>query len=215
MREITAVALEITTACNLHCPECCCRIHERPAEHYPWIYFESLVMGLRGIERVDLTGGEPTAHPQFAEFVPKFKELYGCNRLTLESNGFKLKEYAHLLHHFDQIRLSKYPGENEEICDWVLDRFPSYVQNGSTCIEIGVEPDERRHIKRSRRGAGGPCLLGKFEFALVTGGLAYPCRLGPAVQGAVGMVLGQDWRRKVVEIPMPCKDCWFSPGDPE
>jgi MoaA/NifB/PqqE/SkfB family radical SAM enzyme len=32
VRHITAVALDITTACNLSCPECCCRAHERKTE---------------------------------------------------------------------------------------------------------------------------------------------------------------------------------------
>jgi len=64
----------------------------RKAEHYPWEYFAALAPYIYGIDRVDITGGEPTSHPQFGEFVPKFRELFGCKRLTLETNGFKARE---------------------------------------------------------------------------------------------------------------------------
>ncbi len=215
MRKISAIALDITTACNLHCPECCCRVHERPAVHYPYSYFTDLASWIYGIDRVDLTGGEPTCHPQFPLYVPRFKALFGCKQLTLETNGFQCQKYANVLHHFDAIRLSRYE-DNRAECDWVLENFPcggrTYVQNGSTCVEIGVEPDERKHISRERRGAGGRCMLGTFEFALFTEGKFWPCRLGPAVKGARGIEPCVGWERKILEMEVPCQECWFSPG---
>lgn len=215
MRKITAIALEVTTVCNLKCPQCCCRVHERPAVHYSYSYFAELAGWIYGIDRVDITGGEPTCHPLFAEYVPRFKKLFGCRQLTLETNGFQCEKYADVLPCFDQIRLSAYE-DNVRECAWVLEHFPcggrTYVQNGSTCVEIGAEPDERKHVSLSRRGAGGRCMLGTFEFALYTEGKFWPCRLGPAVPGAVGIEPCGDWMQKIIEAESPCAECWFSPG---
>ena len=212
MRTITAVAMDITTACNLRCPECCCSVGTRPVVHYPWDYFEAIAPFIYGIDRVDITGGEPTCHPKFEEFVPKFRSLFGCRLLTLETNGFKVREYSKVLKHFDLIRSSRYPENGEEV-SWLLTNFPGYCQNGSTCVEIGAEPDERKHVSRLRRGSGEPCLLGKFEFALYTGGVFYSCRLGPAVRGAVPVAPCTGWQEKVLGTTLPCKVCWFSPED--
>ena len=74
---ITCVSLELTTACDRACPECCCNIPHRPAVHHPWEYFEAAAKVIYGVERVHLSGGEPTYHPQFAEFVPDMRRLSG------------------------------------------------------------------------------------------------------------------------------------------
>ena len=213
MRKITAIALDMTTACNLHCPECCCRVHERPAVHYPYSYFSELAGWVYGIDRIDLTGGEPTCHPQFGEFVPRFRKLFGCRQLTLETNGFQCEKYASVLHHFDHIRLSLY-GDNKDKADWVMKNFGdrTHVQNGSSCVSGVVELDDRRHVSRSRRGAGGVCGLGTFEFALFTDGKFWPCRLGPAIPGAVGIEPCASWAQKVLSAEVPCAECFFSPG---
>lgn len=211
MRNITAIALDLTTACNLRCPECCCRMDTRTPEHYPWKYFEAVAPYIYGIDRVDVTGGEPTAHPQFGEFVPKFRQLFGCNRLTLETNGFQAQKYEIALRCFDLIRIGLYPDNGPEI-QWLYSRFGNaYRQNGSTCMEISAPPDERGHVSRERRGHGGPCHLGYCEFALFTEGRFWPCRLGPAVEGMPSVEPCVDWREKIAAMPLPCSSCWFSP----
>ncbi len=210
MRAITAVALDITTVCNLRCPQCCCRMDTRKAEHYPWEYFAALAPYIYGIDRVDITGGEPTCHPQFGEFVPKFRELFGCKRLTLETNGFKARENEEALRCFDYIRVGRYP-ENGAVIDCLQREFGAVKQNGSTCIEIAAPGDERGHISRERRGSGAPCHLGYCEFALFSEGKFWPCRLGPAVEGMPSIEPCFDWREKIASMPLPCMNCWFSP----
>jgi hypothetical protein len=210
-RTITAVALDITTICNLRCPECVCAVSDRKPIHYPWAYFEALAPFLRGIERIDITGGEPTCHPHFAEFAYTFRELFGCKLLTLETNGFRALENIEAMGQFDLIRLSRYGG-NDDVINWILAEFPSYVQNGSTCGEIHFEgADELGHIPRSRRGSGSPCNLGRCEFVACSDGRLFPCRVGPGISGAESMALCEGWREKILDVPLPCGDCCFSP----
>lgn len=212
MRKIAAIALDITTVCNLRCENCCCKVHERKPVHYDWNYFERLAPYVYGIDRIDITGGEPSCHPRFTEYVPKFRKLFGCNRLTVETNAMRAKYQKDTFRHFDEIRLSLYP-ENKSEIEWTLKNFENaWVQNGSTCIEIGAEPDHRKHVSLDRIGGGGLCKLGKFEFVLFTDGKLWPCRLGPAVPGAVGIEPCEDWRERVLALPIPCGECWFSTG---
>jgi hypothetical protein len=215
MRKIDSIALEITTACNLRCPQCCCAIGQRPVVHHDAAYFKSLAPFIQGIRRVDITGGEPTAHPLFRELVTSFKRLFNCAELTLETNAFRLREYEDILPLFDMVRLSAYP-ENEPDVAWALAHCKlAYVQNGSTCAEIDAPGDERRHISQDRRGGGGSCLLGNFEFVLYADGKFWPCRLGPAVDGALGVRPQEGWLEKVLSLPSPCQSCCFSPGEPK
>lgn len=90
-RNITCVQLDITTHCDRRCPDCCCGIGiNRKLQHHPWEYFERVAPYLREIDRVDLFGGEPTVHPKFRQFVPRFKELFGCRLLTMTTDGCKV-----------------------------------------------------------------------------------------------------------------------------
>jgi hypothetical protein len=209
-RNITAIALDVTTACNLRCPECCCSIGTRPAVHHGWSYFVRLAKVAYGIDRIDVTGGEPTCHPDFSLIAHGFRNLFNCTQLTLESNGFRLREHEYVLRNFDLIRLSQY-GDNDDVIRWTVENFPSMVQNGSTCSEVLAEGDERGHIPRSRRGSGGPCNLGTCEFVAYSDGQFYPCRLGPGIPGAESMAPCDDWRARILDVPLPCVNCWFSP----
>jgi pyruvate-formate lyase-activating enzyme len=62
----------------------------------------------RGIERIHLTGGEPSLHPKFKEWAPKFRELFQCRDLTVESNGFGFQRFPEVFAHFDVVYASLY-----------------------------------------------------------------------------------------------------------
>ena len=55
-----------------------------------WDYIIESARYLKGIKMIKLTGGEPTMHPQFQEFVPKLKELFQCEILSIETNGCRV-----------------------------------------------------------------------------------------------------------------------------
>ena len=111
VREITTVSVAVTTHCNMKCPDCCCGIPMREPskrEFYDWAYFEKAASVFYGMHRIHLAGGEPTLHPQFSEFAPKFRELFGCEKLTIETNGWGFKRFPETFKVFDVIYASHY-----------------------------------------------------------------------------------------------------------
>lgn len=200
MRQVTSIWLEITTLCNRRCPQCCCDIHNRAYVAHPWEYFERLAEIVRGtVYMLHLTGGEPTAHPQFAEFVPKFKDLFGAEKLTMWTNGYRVRENAGVLDCFDEIWATRYGQENAAEIDWLV------RNHGATFSEL-------EHTDRSARGTGRPCERGTTHpGAAFADGRFYPCCVGPGLAGAASIEPTRDWRTAVLDVPMPCGDCWFSP----
>lgn len=211
MLEINTVFVDFTTACNLKCPNCCCGIPHRAPVHYPWEYFERLASFVYGIDRIDVTGGEPTCHPKFGEYIPKFRALFGCCLLTLETNCFRTQEYPDVLRCFDWIRISEYPTNHEEV-EWLKANHPhAWRQNRGDCVETSDPLDENAHVSIKRRGSGSRCTVEDPRHVIYADGKLYPCRLGLAVEGAVGIELSECWREEIERVPVPCSSCYFSP----
>ncbi len=198
---ITCVALEMTTVCDRACPDCCANINrgERDAVHHPWEYFERAASFIYGINRVHLTGGEPTTHPRFAEFVPRFRALFGCTLLTLQTDGFKAVKYHETLKHFDKIYPSLYDDRNLGAVQFIQLRFKSSTWQGE-------------HTPRSRRGSGAVCFRGQSDTVAYADGRFHGCCVSPGIPGAQTLEPCADWRDKITAVALPCSDCFFSPG---
>lgn len=200
MREITCIQLDITTHCNLRCPDCSVGIGiNRKLQHHPWEYFEKVAPFIFGIERVDVFGGEPTVHPRFKEFVPKFKELFGCRILSLTTNCAKVREHADVLQHFDFIQATPYE-KNGVALEWLQD----------TVKDVRLFPPGSLQIPRTRIGGGRPCTRAICETVSYADGKFYPCPCGPGIQGATGFEPSFDWKQKLLNWPMPCATCFLS-----
>lgn len=204
-RDITCVSMDLTTHCDRRCPNCCCGIGiNRKLQHHPWEYFEAVAPYLYGIERVNLTGGEPTLHPHFAEFVPRLKALFGCKRLTLSTDGFRVDRYRDVINaHFDEVHFSDYGT-----------LLSAGVLSGLK-VALKVYPagqDASNFVDRSRRGSGKPCQRGLSETVAFADGRFYPCCVSPGLAGTEGLLPCVDWRVKVQELDMGCKECFFSPS---
>lgn len=199
MREISCVAIDLTTHCDRRCPDCCCGIGiNRKLQHHPWEYFEHAAQFIHGIERLHVTGGEPTIHPQFAEFVPRLRDLFGCKTLTMQTDCFRTERYADTLAHFDHIYVSEYDERNRPAAALVQLNHPSTKWAGE-------------FTPRSQRGSGKPCARGFSETVAYADGKLYGCCVAPGVDGAVGMEPTKDWKARIVNEPLPCEQCWFSP----
>lgn len=203
---IHTVNLDMTTHCNKRCPECCAGIGiNRTLTHHDWPYFEEAARWIYGIERVNLTGGEPTAHPQFAEFVPRFRALFGCVTLTMSTNGYRVVQ------HLDVIAAC---------FSWV--DCTNYGDNGVALAALraqGVKtnsfeggPNGVNFVPRIRRASGKPCSRACF----ISDGCAYAegkffgCCVGPGIPGAQALEPVAEWKTLLPAVPLPCGDCWFS-----
>lgn len=196
--------MDLTTHCDRRCPNCCCGIGiNRILQHHPWSYFEHVAPYLQGIERVNLTGGEPTAHPAFAEFVPKFKALFGCQRLTLSTDGFRVKRHADVIRAcFDEVHFSDYHTKPAAL-----------VQLEASGVRLSVYPagaNAGNFTPRSRRGNGNPCARGFSETVAYADGRFWPCCVSPGLDGTEGLLPCVDWREKVQQLDMGCRECFFS-----
>jgi hypothetical protein len=203
---ITCVSMDLTTHCDRRCPDCCCGIGiNRKLQHHPWEYFEAVAPFIRGIERVNLTGGEPTMHPKFAEFVPRFKDLFGCARLTMGTDGYGVSRHAKVIQeHIDEVHFSDYHHVRSRESHNVLMSLDIQV------MVFDALYDATGFVPRSRRGAGNPCARGFSETVAYADGKFWPCCVSPGLDGTEGIEPCDDWREKVLAVDMGCKQCMFS-----
>ena len=198
MRTTELLSVDLTTACNLKCADCCCNIPNRKSKHYPWRYFTNLAKYVAGkVHRIHVIGGEPMAHPKFGQFIPKFKELFGCKSLTLSTNGYKAREYPAALACFDQIYVTRFKNNGIDV-DWLVANYGAQ------------ECDGLAHVSRSHRGGGNPCFRGRADAALYSDGRFFPCCVASGISGGVSIAPCDDWQRAILDVPMPCGECMFS-----
>lgn len=202
MREIACIALDLTTVCNRACENCCAAINmgKRPAAHHDMAYFERAAGFLYGVERIHCTGGEPLTHPQFDELASRFREMFGCKTLTVQTNGFRVEEHAEALRNFDHVYPSLYGPENAKQVEFIQINYPSTTWPHG---EQGFTP-------RSQRGSGGACFRGRSDTVAHADGKLYGCCVAPGVDGAVGIEPTMDWRERIQDAPLPCSECWFA-----
>lgn len=203
--------LELTTACNLSCPDCAAATNntgKRPVHHHPWEYFVEAARWIGGVDQLVVIGGEPTAHPKFAEFVPRLRALFGCREMILWTNGFKVREYADVIaENFDQVYASLYDERtapwnrrpNGEAVQFVQINFPS-----TATMELP-------HTPMSDRGSGKLCERGIHGPLAYADGLIYGCCVAMAHSEGVGVRPSDQWQWEVLATPLPCSVCCFSP----
>lgn len=207
-REFDKVNLELTTACNLTCPDCSAQTNgnasARRARHHSMEYFVEAAKWLRGIDTVVVIGGEPTAHPKFAEIVPQLRDLFGCRDLILWTNGYRTAKYADLIKQtFDKVYASIYDAESGH--DW-------NKKSNRAAVEL-IAPDSiaaAPHVTWTHRGGGGICERGVHGPITYADGKIYGCCVAMAIPSGIGVEPGPNWREEVLRTSLPCVDCCFS-----
>jgi hypothetical protein len=206
-RSITRVNLAITTRCNRSCPNCCCNIPERK---YHWDadldYLTRAADCFKGVERIQLTGGEPTLHPQFEELVPQLRDLFQCQYLTIETNGVRFHKMPELLRYFDEVYATHYaPPEFAEDNGEEILFLRDYLSSSHTKVHC----KEAQHVPRTRRGSH-PCFRGFFDAISCFKGLIYPCCMGWGIDGAQSVPMDAAWRNALPGVPLPCSSCFYA-----
>ncbi len=210
MRNISCINYMLTTYCNRMCPDCCCNIpNKKDRIHFDWSYVVNSAEYFKGINRINISGGEPTIHPNFIEFIPKLKELFQCINFTIETNGYGFKKFPEIFKYFDVIQATRYT-EKSYINSWDnkedIEFIKNYLQDSKTKLLIG----EVIHTPRKIRKNGIICIRGLSETASYENGILYPCCTGSGVEGANGITLTKNWREEILKVKLPCKNCWFS-----
>lgn len=213
MRSITCVSVALTTRCNLACPDCCCDIPNRVAgAPVSWEYLVEAARYLKGVHRINFTGGEPTTHPQFDAWSSQFRGLFECQVLTVETNGISSTNHLEALRNFDVVYVTHYTP------DTFKDAPESYrVDNTAQIEKLKAALGERLYVKpymyhRPRREQRGtrPCAAAYSETVAYWNGKLFPCCLADGVPNAVGIPLSPDWRLEVLKVPIPCSTCFFA-----
>ena len=196
------LALNLTSFCNLQCPECSMgtpRVY--CPEHYDLPYIERAASYLYGVKELFITGGEPTMHPLFGELVPRFKTMFGCRELSLATNGYRLIEYADILSHFDHILIGRYAHNHKQV-EFVQQLFPDVCQ---VTTMHNCTARRARHPK--------PCSIAHKRLKYAYGRL-YPCCLIPGGMESIGIGLTDDWQTRIEQVPLPCRHCFLAEEDP-
>ncbi|MES2355390.1 MAG: radical SAM protein [Pseudomonadota bacterium] len=93
-QKVRLPVVTITSACNLDCPICYVHNKNDNAFHMGVEDFKKILGHLQSdhggeLDIVNFTGGEPTVHPHFLDFLALAKEA-GIHRVTICSNGIRL-----------------------------------------------------------------------------------------------------------------------------
>lgn len=100
-RNIHYLRVSLTDRCNLRCVYCMpAEMKFAPLAHL--LQDDELVRLIRiatsvGFDRVRLTGGEPTVHPNLVEIVGALAQIPGIQEIALTTNALKLEKLAHPL----------------------------------------------------------------------------------------------------------------------
>lgn len=118
-----ALDLHITDKCNLRCLYCSHGISKLENHSYYMSTKELQEIKNTIIDsertRINVSGGEPTAHPEFEIFCNTLRQLFPNQHLRLMSNGFKAELYKSvILNTFDSIVFTEYPSLQLSFSGW-------------------------------------------------------------------------------------------------
>jgi hypothetical protein len=202
---IKSVNLVITDRCNRACPECCCGV---PDIKNNWcISLKDMVDASKmmyGIDRVNLTGGEASMHPEFALFGPLLKDMFGCRMLTIETNGFLFKKNPEAFDCFDKVYATLYDKpefehSNKEDIEFLKKRLGDKLQ----VIKIS-------HVSKSIKHGTKKCDRGRYETVSLYKNRLYPCCVAWGISVDASIPLTSTWRDNIVKVHPPCKECFFA-----
>ena len=107
-QKVRLPVVTITSACNLDCPICYVHNKNDDAFHMGIDDFERVLHHLRAdhggdLDLLNLTGGEPTVHPRFLDFLERAQQA-GIHRVTICTNGIRLARDEELVKRLGQLK---------------------------------------------------------------------------------------------------------------
>lgn len=209
-RVIKNINYTLTTHCNMKCPDCCAGITALPKSlksFYDWDYVVRSAEYFQGMS-INLTGGEPSVHPLFEEFVPKIKELFNAPVLSVWTNGTMFKRKPEVWKYFDVIHISNYTNEsfigspdNTSLIEWIREKLKDtgVVINSAKVVH---QPLTDRGTKK--------CFRGYSDTVEFVDGKIYPCSSASGLPTKINLDLCLDWQEKILSLHPPCYECLFA-----
>ena len=219
-RVINRLALPITRACNRRCPECPA-VERRAGFSRKNISIEELreVGGLIGpIQKIEITGGEPSLHPEFEWISEHIHDLFDCKDIMLLTNGWLFQDSTKLplLLNYDRVYITHYTEKfaelydeepNTELCNKVRDFMIDYPEKGFWMQTM----DSHVPLENSVSEAEG-CIFDYDKGNMISyfdGELYGCCTAWQLEDRGKGIPLTKDWREHLEEIELPCNKCFL------
>lgn len=184
------------------CPNCSYGMNWRDAKHTPIDEIIGALKWFDGIDRISLTGGEPTAHPHFHQIARLVRQALPEMKLGLETNATLYPKFKESLPMFDSIDATHYTPDAWDGCP-----------DNTAKIELLQKDYPRlrvlkaKHVTMENNRGSNPC--GREARAHWSHGLIYGCCAAPGVKGAIGIELQDGWHEKLKATRLPCKNCIY------
>ena len=221
-RTIDRIALPITRACNRDCPECSARKADPDWDRaHPHVSVDELKWvgkTLGPIKTIEVTGGEPSRHPEFKEISEHFHDWFQSNDIMLLTNALEFyycPEKLPLLLYYDRVYISWYTNEfgikygvdpNTAAVNYVEDYLKKsgkkfWTQRMDQHCPIGKPP--YKGIPTCGYDVGDSVGYGA--------GKIYGCCTAYWLSDrGKGIPLTEDWRKHLSEIELPCAGCFLT-----
>lgn len=191
----------------MSCPNCCAGITAMPKsirKFVDWDYICNSAKYFQGLE-INITGGEPSIHPEFENWTPKLKELFNSPKLSVWTNATMFKKKPEAFRPFDIIHITNYkraykgsPDNTEDI---------AFIKNYLPKHKINVVHAE--HLEPNNKT--GMCFRATVNSSAVefVDGFVYPCSSSSGLKTKIRLPLNEDWKN-IIKIKPPCNECIFA-----
>jgi uncharacterized radical SAM superfamily Fe-S cluster-containing enzyme len=144
-QQVRLPVVTITSACNLDCPICYVHNKNDDAFHMSAAEFGRVLAQLTKahgeLDILNMTGGEPTMHPHFLDFVAQARDA-GVHRVTVCSNGIRLAKDEGLVRRLSELgaRVALSFDSFEPHADVQLQGLP-LLETKLRCLELLAKHD--------------------------------------------------------------------------
>ncbi len=164
------------------------------------------------MNKVVLTGGEPSFHSQFGLMAYEARRSFQCATLAIETNAFGFKRFPEHFLHFDEIHVTHYRADTyvkSPPKDGEMAFMREFLQGhgGKPALFVReIDP----HFTRKIHANPVMCARGWNGFVSFMHGRIFGCCTAQGVEGALSVPLTPNWRDEIMNTELPCERCLFA-----
>jgi organic radical activating enzyme len=220
-RVINRIALPVTRACNRNCPECSARMADpswdRKNPHVSIDELRWVGKTLGAIKTVEMTGGEPSLHPDFVEISEHIHDWFECKDIMLLTNGYLFEDDGKLplLLNYDRVYVSWYTNNfaikyHTDANTGVVNKIEDYLKKNGQNVWI-QRMDSHFPIGKPLYKGIPTCGYDKGDSVGYGAGRIYGCCTAYWLPfHGKSIPLTPDWREHLGEIGLPCPSCFLT-----